>query len=234
MQFPAHLSASQFTKNINKFEKDKTASIVWVTAKNIMEADMFTKSGKHEKIFKEARVVVQILLVAALVAWGGVGIAGESEEEVLEVTTSTLEVQLAGVTEHRIVQLFAYLMEKATSAVEVQPVSLRIAADDPRRCRAQWQVIVRDSSDADFIWQLNDIINDLDPEKQNTVLYESPFIVTNGDVEQVKKIAPIQSSEGSILYTVEGYQVLPGDKQRGDVPAVSRNPWMLIPGAGFE
>ncbi len=197
---------------------------------------MFANSEKYKKRLQGGvRLVGQFLLVALLTSFtaASVTIAGEFEEEVLGTAPQPIEVQLAGATEHGTVQLFAYLMKKVPSVVEVEPLALHIEADYPQECRAEWQVVVQGGEVDDFMTQFADLINDLDPEKQNKVLYESPFIVTNGDVEQVKKISPVQFSRGRVLYTVEGYQILQGDGVPS-VKAANSNPWLKIPGAGFE
>lgn len=174
-----------------------------------------------------------IIFIIVIGAGGGNTFAGEPGDEVLHASSMGVDVQLAGVSEYGVVQLFAYLLAKSEIVTDVQPVSMRLKADDPQQCRVQWQVIIKEDDPGKLVEQLTQIINDLDPKQQNTILYESPFIVTNGDMEQLKKVNLLHLVDDRVLFALEGYQEVSTDQEDAG-QAVNRNPWLKIPGAGFE
>lgn len=158
--------------------------------------------------------------------------AGESLQETNIAESEVVDVVLTGANEYGSVQLFSYLLTKVDSITKIDPVMMHIKTDSPDVCRVQWKVKLTNGI-APFIGQLSKILNELDPREQNAVLYESPFIVTRGDMEQVKKAKLVITTVDSVVFTI-------GDSPEGKTGKIiswqdrTVNPWFAMPGAGFE
>jgi len=150
--------------------------------------------------------------------------------------TSEVTVTLQGAERQGVVQIVGYLLGRLPEVVEKREGELRIVPGKKGACVARWQLTVHGISGIGLDSKFMATINSLDLKGNNAIFYESPFIIVPQDLEMVKQIKSLRSS---VNYAV--FSLLPGDS---DSLAVlhrqqqtfddSRNPWLLIPGAGFE
>ncbi len=158
--------------------------------------------------------------------------AGAYSEEAADIVEQRVEISLHRVTRFGSVQLFDYLLTKIPKIVSAQQTRILIASDEPDNCRADWAVQLINSDSAEILQEMRGIINDLDPEKQNDILYDAPFIVMREDLELLKKVVPVQSSLGYAAFAVDGMIdggcMSPLNRQNKNIP------WYLAEDAGFE
>ncbi len=184
---------------------------------------------------RSSRVACLVVMIfVATMLWWNHAVAGTTLVEEPGPITAEVDVRLTGANEYGAVQLFAYLLTKVEPISAVVPVELHITSDEPQQCYGQWRLTGGKMEIGAIVEQLIKIINNLDPNGPNKVLYESPFIVRQGDVEQVKKIVPFLVSADRVIFVVAGYQ----DEEmieQGVQPVVKfANPWLQVPGAGFD
>ncbi len=179
-------------------------------------------------------VIVPLCLLAGFFAMGpGPSVAGTMIGDKISENRQTIEIQLRGATEFGTVQLFQYLLGKTGQAGRVTATGLHLEPDSPHACRARWQVEVENVEANDLVQQLVAIIKELDPSGQNEVLYESPFIVTEGDLTLVKRAEPVVIGPDSALFIIGSLTGLPETMPEGH-QITSGSRWSVVPGAGFD
>jgi len=160
------------------------------------------------------------------------GNAGSPLADQIVESRQRMEIQLVGADDLGLVQLFEYLLLQVNGVNSVEPLRMEMAAGDPHRSRALWAVEAGDVDSFDLVSQLLAIIKELDPNAQNKVLYESPFIVTEGDLVRIKETESVSIGPHGALFPLG--QVL----QRSDVAPESELPagnrWSGMAGGGFD
>lgn len=144
-----------------------------------------------------------------------------------------IEVQLRGANEFGGVQLFQFLLGRAAAVRSAEPVGLHVEPDTPVSCRASWRVTTSGEDAVTVAQQLVAIIKQLDPDAQNEVLYESPFVVTVGDLALIKRAEPVIINDNSVYFSI-GVQTGVIDQPSDSASSLSTNRWQLLPGAGFD
>ncbi len=177
--------------------------------------------------------VLPLLIVVALSSHLA---AGGYPDNLAEGEQQQVVVSLHGVNRFGAVQLFDYLLTRTPKIVSLKQIRLQLSADDRFQCRADWAVTILNGDGAEILHQLRGIINDLDPEKQNEILYEAPFVVMKEDLELLKRVIPLESMVGFAAFGVEG--LVNEENEEVDKAAwANRNsniPWYSVEGAGFE
>jgi hypothetical protein len=172
-----------------------------------------------------------MMLLSTLLLASNVSAGGYSEETV-DGVEQRVEVSLHGITRFGAVQLFDYLLGKMPKIVALQQTRSLIATDEPDRCRVDWTAQIINGDGAEILEELHGIMNNLDPETQNDILYDAPFVVMREDLELLKRVIPVESGVGYAVFAVEG-QV--AEDRIFAIPRKNAQiPWYLAEGAGFE
>ncbi len=115
-----------------------------------------------------------------------------------------VEVSLHGVTRFGGVQLFEYLLGEIPRIVILEQTRSLLVTDEPEKCKAAWVVQMVNGNGVDLLEEVNSILKALDPDMQNEVLYDAPFIVMKEDLELLKRVTPLQSTESYAAFSVDG------------------------------
>lgn len=177
------------------------------------------------------RRIATIVLVSLMTLASNLS-AGAYTDEVIEGEKQQVEVSLHGVTRFGAVQLFDYLLEQRPEIVVLQQTRSLVTADEPAKCRVDWTVEITDGTGAEILQELRSIINDLDTETQNDILYDAPFVVMKEDLELLKRVVPVESGAAYAVFAIEGELI-----NAAHLAAVPRNttiPWYQGEDAGFE
>lgn len=178
--------------------------------------------------------VMKMVMAAALFFFlvsglSSMAVAGGVEGVLKEkLKNRPVEIHLYGVDSFGAVQLFDFLIAKIPGASDVSQTGVRLRTGDRSLCHASWSVSVEDG-DVDYLQsELNKMIKNLDPDTQNDILYEAPFIVMKEDMMLLKQVKPVLASAGYVAF---GY----GAEVEGEYAAAYGDvPWYKQPGAGFE
>lgn len=187
------------------------------------------RQQKQMRVWSRFSATVLLALLVVLAAEGN-GLAGTTLGEAVEASAAKKEIQLLGATEFGTVQLFQYLLTRVEGVETVEPLGMRITPEEPQACRAAWQVAADTREPAEIVRQLVAIIKELDPDKQNTVLYEAPFVVAEQDVELLKRAEPLDISTRDAVFVIGS----PGEVAVEKYESTPNNRWMALPGAGFD
>lgn len=221
-------------KNKKNLEKKWDESIAGVTDQSIEEVIMEIKNKSYLKTMIGKRVGSLIVCITCVMLLAcSPAFAGEPVNVQELPAERPIEVYLNGATEYGSVQLFAYLLTKLEAVNRVVPIMLHVETDYPQRCRARWSVWTTSEDTTPLVEQIAKIISELDPNGQNNVLYESPFIVTERVLGQVKTAKPVIIVPDRLVFAIDSNR----DRMQKmtDVQITpSINPWFALPGAGFD
>lgn len=181
--------------------------------------------------FLATLLIYFLLLGLCSTALAGTGLNDEGEAEA-EVTR--IEVNLHGVNRFGAVQLFDYLLGKTTGIITSRKVSIRLVEDNPEKCQAGWSLRTAGRHVDDVQQEMMALIQDLNPEGQNEILYEAPFIVMKEDLEIVKQLIPFEAVPGYLAFGVE-YRVSEDIYEPAPLKIRELNqPWYMQDDKGFE
>lgn len=190
---------------------------------------------KNNMSINKIKQVIAVLV--CLVLLGGLSsplYAGGYEEAVEGEGANEIQLNLYGVNQFGAVQLFDFLLTKVAGVETLEQTNTKIIPTSPDECRAEWMISLV-NGDVEYLQsELHKIINELDPDGQNDILYEAPFIVMKEDLELVKRIIPVNATLDYVAFGVEGRipeRIAAVDPVMGND---SMAPWYALPGGGFE
>lgn len=184
------------------------------------------------KVFGKPKIIL-LLLGALLIFFPGAGVSDTSLAGKISVNSQYMEVQLVGATQFGVVQIFGHLLTKLESVKEVVPIEMQIITDTPQRCFAKWKLHVIEGENFEVVSQLIAIIKELDPDKENEVLYEWPFTVVRDDLILLTRTESVSIGPRDALFSI-GSGMGDTDTVQPTYHFTSENRWFALPGVGFD
>ena len=170
-----------------------------------------------------------VLFIFLITGFSSFAISGGDEGLLKEkLDDQSVEIHLHGIESFGAVQLFDFLLAKVSGVSEIHQTGVSMMPGQPEACHSSWNVLFKDG-DIDYLQgQLYNIIKDLDPDSQNDILYEAPFIVMKEDMMLLKQVKPVLASAGYIAF---GFKAEVDDRL---CTVCDDLPWYKQSDAGFE
>ncbi len=178
------------------------------------------------------------VFVGSLAGPDNAGAGAPARENVPAVDTlaqlSKVTVTLRGADQQGVVQIFDYLLGRFPGVMIKQTGELHIIPENTTQCVATWQLTVQGTNGLNIESGLISTINSLDLASHNDIFYEAPFIIVKQDLERVKQIKGRKASEYDAVFSLLEEDFEPFAVVNQNFIPPSGNPWLSVPGAGFE
>jgi len=164
-------------------------------------------------------------------------VAGESLQGNVESETSRMseiKVTLRGAERQGTVQIFDYLLGQLPGVIKKDVEELHVISENKQSCVASWNLTVQGINGVMLESELLATIKSLDLKASNDIFYESPFIIVAQDLKMVKEIKGWSSSTYGVVFTLFEGELAPVSATSQQNISSLGNPWLLLPGAGFE
>lgn len=180
------------------------------------------------------RIRMALLLTALLALLPLQALADAMDDEVPVPQAQPIDVSLHGLTSFNGVQLFEYLLRVQPGVTAVQQTSMTLVPERPEECRVSWVARTVDTGTGELVERLAETFAGLDPDGQNKVLFEAPFIVAQEDLQMVKNVFPVQVAPRRIDFSLQDVRLEPQPLTDFGPALADGRPWYARPGMGFE